>query len=392
MSLTRAPGKSSRALHLQTLTTRLQTRQAKVGVIGLGPLGLRCAIEKAKAGFQVLGIDRDAGRVESLQWGLNYCQEVADRDVAELVGQGALEAERDFSRVSALDVVVLAVPAMQATAEPGAAWDLVAVAADLAAHLRPGQLICVETPTPPGTTDDVLRPLLEAHGLRVERDFFLAHTGTALGGVGPASSAAAGSFHAGSAVARLAVGSSQAAELAGGFAQAVQQINQALADELAMLCDRLAIDVWELIDTGCAMPAGLGPYRPASREGSAPLALLNDSRLLAMAAEVSGRMPAFVRARALHVLNRLGLAASQASILVVGPDDGLEKLLSADGAAVRGGVPRDAYTLAAHDLVILTATGPDLDLAWVVSHARHVLDACHATRGVAADRNRITRL
>ncbi len=162
--------------HLQDLKQKIVSRQAVVGVVGLGYVGLPFAVEKAKVGFRVVGVDQNPKRVEKINRGENYIPDVRNEDLRELVSRGLIQADTDFRRVPEMDVIVIAVPTpLTQNLTPDLQY-VVRVTEAIARHLRPGQLISLESTTYPGTTEEVMLPILEASGLKVEEDFFLVHS------------------------------------------------------------------------------------------------------------------------------------------------------------------------------------------------------------------------
>ena len=187
----------------ETLVQKINDHTAVVGVVGLGYVGLPLAVEKAKVGFQVIGVEQNPQRAAKINAGQNYIADVADADLAAVVADGRLSAATDFSRVAEMDVIVVCVPTPLTKNLTPDLRHIENVTGEIAQHLRPGQLVSLESTTYPGTTDEVMLPILEGGGLKVEEDFFLAHspervdpgnqryttknTSTIVGGVGPRS-------------------------------------------------------------------------------------------------------------------------------------------------------------------------------------------------------------
>jgi nucleotide sugar dehydrogenase len=435
--------------HKAKLLRKIRERTAVVGVVGLGYVGLPFAVEKAKVGFRVLGVEQNPVRADKVNHGENYIGDVRDEELRDLVARGLLHAETDFARVPEMDVVVICVPTpLTKNLTPDLQY-VERVTREIAAGLRPGQLVSLESTTYPGTTEELMLPILESSGLRVEQDFYLVHspervdpgnkryttqnTCKVVGGVGPESLEIGMAFYSQTVQQVVAVSSAKVAELVKVFENTFRAVNIALVNELALLCDRMGLNVWEVLEAAFTKPFGIMPFWPGPGVGGHCIPVdphylewkakeLNFStHFIALAGEVNRRMPEFVREKAHRVLNRLGVAPSRAKILVLGVaykrdiDDYREspaldviRLLQADGAEVtyhdpyvpsfRDGAlamqsqPLTADLVGAQDLVVIATDHTSIDYAWLVAHAKHVLDTRNATRNVREHRERITLL
>ena len=434
---------------VQQLLTRIQTHAATVGVVGMGYVGLPFAVEKAKVGFNVVGIEQNADRADRINRGENYIPDVKDDEMRELVQKGKLRAVTDFTSVKNMDVVVIAVPTpLTRNLNPDLQF-VENVTRELAKSLRPGQLISLESTTYPGTTEEVMLPILETSGLKVERDFFLAHspervdpgnaryttknTTKVVGGVGPNSQTLSVAFYSQTIERVVPVSSANAAEMVKVFENTFRAVNIALVNELALLCDKMQLNVWEVLDAAFTKPFGIMPFYPGPGVGGHCIPLdphylewkareFNfNTRFIALAGEINRRMPEFVREKTHRVLNQLGIAPSKSKILVLGvsykrdlgdyresPAVEVIKHLQDDGADVcyhdpyvpgfsEHGVtlenaPLTEELLRECDLVVVTADHTCVDYAWVVERANHVLDTRNATRRVVNNREKITLL
>lgn len=431
------------------LLARIRAREAHVGVVGLGYVGLPFAVEKAKVGFPVTGIEQNPLRAAAINRGENYIPDVRDEELAQLVREGRLRAVTTFDVVPDLDVIVICVPTpLTKNLTPDLQY-VENVTREVARRLRPGQLVTLESTTYPGTTDEVMRPILEASGLRVGVDFFLAHspervdpgnkryttknTNKVVGASDPASREVAIAFYEQTILHVVPVSSAAAAELVKVFENTFRAVNIALVNELAMLCDRMGLNVWEVLDAAFTKPFGILPFYPGPGVGGHCIPIdphylewkakeLNfNTHFIALAGEINRKMPEFVREKALRVLNRLGVVPSKARILVLGvaykrdlsdyresPALQVIRLLRADNADV---VYHDPYVPAVHepdlemrsqpltdeivstvDLVLITTDHSNIDYHWVVERARHVFDTRNATRHVNQHRDKITLL
>ena len=261
-----------------TLLQRISARQARIGVIGLGYVGLPLAVEFARAGFDVIGFDVDASKVAEINGGHSYIPDVPQDDLAEQVRSGRLRATTDMSRLGEMDVADICVPTpLRKTKDPDL-WYVVQALEGVAATLRPGQLVILESTTYPGTTDEVAQPILEARGLKVERDFFLAFSPERVdpgnrtyvtrnipkivGGHGPASGAVASALYSQVVDTVVPVSSTRVAEMVKLLENTFRAVNIGLVNEIAQMCHKLDIDVWEVIEAAKTKPFGFMPFYP----------------------------------------------------------------------------------------------------------------------------------
>jgi nucleotide sugar dehydrogenase len=430
------------------LLKKVHDRTARVGIVGLGYVGLPFAVEKAKVGFRVTGFEQNLHRADTVNRGESYIPDVPSAELAPLVSSGLLDAVCDFDRVPEMDVIVIAVPTpLTKNLIPDLQF-VEAVTRQLAARLRPGQLISLESTTYPGTTDEVMLPILEVSGHRVERDFFLAHspervdpgnkryttknTTKVVGGVGPRSQEVAVAFYSQTIERVVPVTSASAAEMVKVFENTFRAVNIALVNEMALLCDRMGLSVWEVLEAAFTKPFGIMPFWPGPGVGGHCIPLdphylewkareFNfNTHFIALAGEINRKMPEFVRDKAARVLSRCGVALSRARVLLLGvsykrdlgdyresPALEVIKLLQRDGAEVSyhdpyvpafeehgialEGVPLTEEVVADHDLVIVASDHTSVDYAMVARRARHVLDTRNAMRHVA-ERGNITVL
>jgi UDP-N-acetyl-D-glucosamine dehydrogenase len=329
------------------LLERIQVRTAVVGVIGLGYVGLPFAVEKAKVGFQVIGIEQNPLRAVKVNTAINYIGDVKDDELEQVVEGGYLTASTGFECVAKMDVVVICVPTpLTKNLTPDLSY-VESVTREIAGYLRPGQLITLESTTYPGTTDEVMRPTLERiSGLEQGKDFFLAHspervdpgnkryttknTNKVVGASDPASLEVAASFYRQTIEHVVPVTSAKAAELVKVFENTFRAVNIALVNELAVLCDRMDLNIWEVLDAANTKPFGIMPFYPGPGVGGHCIPIdphylewkakeLNfNTRFIGLAGEINRRMPEFVRTKAWRVLNKVGVAPSRAKVLVVG--------------------------------------------------------------------------
>jgi len=328
------------------LREKLTTRQARVGVVGLGYVGLPLAVEFARAGLTTTGIDLDHNKVAAICRGESYIQDVANADVAKLVTAGGLRATADTAVVAELDTVNICVPTpLRKTKDPDLSY-VVAAVEMIAEHLRPGHLVVLESTTYPGTTDEVVRPILERRGLVAGRDFFLAFSpervdpGNAtwntrnvpkvVGGVSPESTALAKLLYAGSVDTIVEVSSPKVAEMVKLLENTFRAVNIGLVNELALMCDRLGISVWEVVDAAATKPFGFMPFYPGPGLGGHCIPIdpfyLSwkvkevgfEARFIELAGHVNGAMPHHVVVKISDALNTHAKSVRDASVFVLG--------------------------------------------------------------------------
>jgi UDP-N-acetyl-D-glucosamine dehydrogenase len=309
----------------------VRTRQAKVGVIGLGYVGLPLAVEFARGGFPVTGFDVDESKNSAINSGRSYIPDVADGDVRAALDAGRLTATADMSALAAMDVIDIAVPTpLRKTKDPDLSYVVKAVEA-VAATLRPGQLVILESTTYPGTTEEVVQPMLEERGLKAERDFFLAFSPErvdpgntqfttrsipkVVGGIGPRSTELASALYQAVVSTVVPVGSTRVAEMVKLLENTFRAVNIGLVNEIALLSRKMDIDVWQVIDAAKTKPFGFMPFYPGPGLGGhcIPIdpfylswkARQNgfECRFIELAGHVNSAMPEYVVQRVADALN-----------------------------------------------------------------------------------------
>jgi len=441
---------------LLSLQEKIADRTARIGVIGLGYVGLPLAVELARLGYHVTGIDVDAGKVACLGRGESYIQDVASTDVATLTAAGRLQATGDYDAITALDIVFICVPT-PATAEKAPDVSFIRTAAQgIAPRLQRGQLVVLQSTTYPGTTEELVLPILEQAGLRAGVDFHLAfspervdpgnrrftvrNTPKVVGGVTPACAAAAQQLLQQLTPQVQVVSSPRAAEMTKLLENIFRSVNIALVNELALLCERMDIDIWEVIAAAASKPFGFMPFTPGPGVGGHcipidPYYLSWKAReydfytkFIELAAEVNQSMPYHVVQLVGEALNEQGKILHGASVLVLGvafkrnvddarnsPAQRVIELLLERGAQVAyndpyvprfsvghnalyrpaatfASVPLDDARLAASDCVLIVAGHSAYDYARIVAQAPLVVDTVNATQGLVAAPGKVVRL
>jgi len=314
-----------------TLLDRLRARQARVGVIGLGYVGLPLAVEFARAGFSVTGFDVDAHKTALINAGKSYIPDIPDSDVASAITAGTLRATTDMHALGEMDAIDICVPTpLRKTKDPDLSYVVLAVEA-VAATIRPGQLVILESTTYPGTTEEVVRPMLEEKGLEADADFFLAFSPERVdpgnqryttknipkivGGVGPASTEAAALLYGASVETVVRVSSTRVAEMVKLLENTFRAVNIGLVNEIALMCHKMDIGVWEVIDAAKTKPFGFMPFYPGPGLGGhcIPIdpfylswkARQNgfECRFIELAGHINASMPHYVVERVADALN-----------------------------------------------------------------------------------------
>jgi UDP-N-acetyl-D-glucosamine dehydrogenase len=435
-------------------------RTAVIGVVGLGYVGLPLATAFAGAGFRVHGVDLDERKVDRLRRGESYIMDVEADSVATAVEAGRLRADTSFAVLAKADVIFVCVPTPFDRAKTPDLSYITAAATGIATVIRKGQLVILESTTYPGTTDEVLIPILERSGLKAgadfqvafsperidpgNREYRIANTPKVVGGIDEESTARAalvleqvittGKVHR--------VSTPKVAELTKLLENTFRAVNIALVNELAVLCDRMGIDVWEVIEAAKTKPYGFMPFYPGPGVGGHcipvdPYYLAWKAReydfstkFIEVAAETNQDMPFFVVDKLRRSLRPRAVPLAGAEILAIGAafkkdiDDArnssairVMEILHHEGARVtfhdphvagiriRGdlygregdgialrSVRLDERTLRAADCVLILVAHAAVDMPAVVRHARFVFDAVNATRGLAADPAKLVRL
>jgi UDP-N-acetyl-D-glucosamine dehydrogenase len=333
------------SIHAELLR-RIHAKEARVGIIGLGYVGLPLAVEFARQGFSVTGFDIDETKARRINAGTSYIPDVATEDLGTVVERRMLRATSDMSELAGMDVIDIAVPTpLRKTKDPDLSYVVQAVEA-CAAALRRGQLVILESTTYPGTTDEVLLPMLEAGGLKAEIDFFLAFSPERVdpgnrdyttrtipkivGGIGPASTEAAAALY-GAAVERVVpVSSTRVAEMVKLLENTFRAVNIGLVNEIALMSHKLDIDVWEVIDAAKTKPFGFMPFYPGPGLGGhcIPIdpyylswkARQNgfECRFIDLAGQINSAMPQFVVDRVADALNTVRKSINGSRIHLVG--------------------------------------------------------------------------
>jgi UDP-N-acetyl-D-glucosamine dehydrogenase len=330
----------------ETLREKLRSRRARTGVVGLGYVGLPLAVELAKAGFHATGIDLDGRKIQAIREGQSYIPDVSTADVKALTSAGKLDATTDFAVVRELDTINICVPTpLRKTKDPDMSY-IVSAVEGIAKHLHPGMLIVLESTTYPGTTDEVVQPMLEATGLKAGTDFFLAfspervdpgnptfqthNVPKVVGGFTPTCAELAKDLYGSAIETIVPVSSTRVAEMVKLLENTFRAVNIGLVNELALMCDRMNIDVWEVVDAAKTKPFGFMAFYPGPGLGGHCIPIdpfyLSwkakqtgfDPRFIELAGHINGGMPHYVVDKVSEALNTRRKAINGSSILILG--------------------------------------------------------------------------
>jgi len=426
------------------ISAKFDSKDILAGVIGLGYVGLPLAVELARSGYRVLGFDISPEVVAGISAGRSHVEDVPGGLLAGFVREGLISATTDFGRLGECDLISICVPTpLNKTKDPDLSY-VAAASESVRATLRPGQVIILESTTYPGTTREVMLPILEETGLKVGSDFFLCfspervdpgnpvwqtrNTPKVIGGITPRCRELAMKVYGRVFDTMVPVESPEAAELVKVYENTFRMINIALANELAQVCEKLGLDVWGIVDAAATKPFGFMKFTPGPGLGGhcIPLdphylswklrTLQFKTRMIELASEINAEMPAFVVRKAIDALNDQRKAMRGSRVLVLGaaykknigdlresPALDVIKLLQEKGAIVsyhdelcpvirddghtpiKGlpmqSVPLSEETLRSLDLVIIVTDHKDVDYARVVKLAPLILD----TRGVVRE-------
>jgi len=434
----------------QILLTSLNDRSAKVAVLGLGYVGLPLAVVFAEAGFNVIGIDPDGRKVKTVCRGESHIQDVPGEQVARLVASGKLDATTDFSVLRGADAVSICVPTpLRKTGDPDLSFILSATD-ELAKYVHAGMVVVLESTTYPGTTREILLPkLAEEKGLAVGEDFFLAfspervdpgredwttlNTPKVIGGITQDCSDVAAAWYAQALQTVVPVSSAEVAEMAKLLENTFRMINIGLVNEMAIMCDRLGVDVWEVIEAAATKPFGFMKFTPGPGLGGHcipidPLylswklrGLQYTARFIELASEINTGMPRYVVGKVQDALNEQGKPIKGSQVLVLGaaykPDiDDLREspaldvigLLDQKGAQISyhdpyvphlqhdgwslDSVPDLMQAVRTADCVVIVTNHSSYDYGAIMEAASLIVDTRNALGAAGRDNPRVSRL
>lgn len=434
---------------LLDLKDRIIARDIRLAVIGLGYVGLPLAIEFARAGFPVTGIDVSLHKIDLLRSGTSDVGDVPNRDLVGFMRQGRLAVTTDYAALSETDVVIICVPTpLSKTKDPDMSFIISAVDS-ISEYLHPGQLIILESTTYPGTTDELIQPKLEANGLKAGIDFSLAFSPERIdpgnkqytvrtipkivGGITSTCRDITTTLYQQIVDRVIPVSTTRTAEMAKLLENTFRSVNIGLVNEIALICDKLGIDVWETIEAAATKPFGFIPFYPGPGLGghcipidphylSWKLKMLDYSaRFITLASEVNSNMPYYVVSKITDTLNQAEKSVKGSKVLILGVaykadindlrespaldileildlkgaivayHDPYIPLVSLDGKKLRP-IDLTAESLRQFDCVAIVTAHSGYDYQFIVDHSRAVVDTRNATKGITSGREKIVKL
>ncbi len=426
----------------EQLQEKIETRMARIGVVGLGYVGLPLALEFSKAGFSVTGIDVQEEKVARLNWGDSYIQDVSSAILAPLVNDNQFRATTDFSVIGDLDAICIAVPTpLRKTKDPDMSY-IVSACQAISKYLSAGKLVVLESTTYPGTTSELVLPMLARPDLKVGEDFFLCFSPERIdpgnfeyqtrnipkvvGGVTPACTKMGSLFYSQALERVVPVSSTGVAEMVKLLENTFRMINIGLVNELAMMCDRMGINIWEVIDAAATKPFGFMPFYPGPGLGGHCIPVdpfyLSwrtkqagiEARFIELAGYVNGQMPHFIVDKVQNALNEASKPLKGSHVHVLGAaykrdiDDVRESpaldiilLLERRGARITYSDPYvpqisldqrvlnsgDPVTLAGEaDCVVVVTDHSTFDYSAILARAKLIVDARNAYKNQASDK------
>lgn len=433
---------------MTTLQQKINNQSARIAIAGVGYVGLPLAVAFARRGFEVIGIDPAREKVDLLNRARTYITDISDEDLRPIVAEKKLSATADFSVLKNCDVLSICVPTpLGKTKDPDISY-IVAVTNELKKYIHPGMLVILESTTYPGTTREVLLPALEERGYHVGKDFYLAfsperidpsnkhfgvkNTPKVIGGITPQCTEMACAFYRQVVETIVPVSSCEAAETVKLLENTFRSVNIGMVNEMAIMCNIMGLNTWEIIAAASTKPYGFMPFYPGPGLGghcipidpyylSWKLKSFNyNARFIEMAGDINSQMPRWVVTRVLDLLNQHGKCLKGARVMVLGmaykkdvgdlresPSLDIIKLLQEKGAKVcyhdpfipsfrehnleMTSLPLTAENLRQQDLVIIATDHSAVDYRQVAEQSRLVFDTRNATRSLGAMAN-VTRL
>jgi UDP-N-acetyl-D-glucosamine dehydrogenase len=426
-----------------SLIDSIKNKEAKLCVIGLGYVGLPLLVEYARAGFQTIGIDVNDDKVKNVNDAKSYIGDVLEEDLKSAVGSGRLSATTDFSVLAEVDTVNICVPTpLRKTRDPDISY-IVSAVEHIQKYLHKGQLVVLESTTYPGTTEEVILPMLEKSGLKVGSDFFLAFSPErvdpgndsyntknipkVVGGVTERCTEVATTLYGATLTRTVAVGSAKSAETVKLLENTFRSVNIGLVNEIALMCNKMGIDVWEVIEAAATKPFGFMPFYPGPGLGGhcipidpfylswkAKLAGF-EARFIELAGQINGSMPEYVVTKIADALNDQKKSVNGARVLVLGVaykadiDDIRESpaldviriliqkganvvyhdpFASDDSGELAGvdSIPLTAETLAQCDCAAVITGHSNVDYELVLENVPVVVDTRNVFKGVRSDK------
>ena len=442
---------STEHVHFEQLKEKIKNKTAAVSILGLGYVGLPLVLENCKAGFRVAGIDMNDEKVRMLNEGMSYIKDISNEWIHRVVKNGTFTATNKFEQLSSSDIIVICVPTpLTAMREPDLSYIKSAIN-EVSAHLHRGQLIVLESTTYPGTTDEVILPALQQTGLVVGKDFYLAYspervdpgnkifstgnTPRIVGGVTENCCKLAALFYEQTVCKVVPVSSPAAAEMTKLFENAYRAVNIGFVNELMLLCDKMKLDIWEIIDAAGTKPFGIDIFYPGPGFGGHcipidPFYLAYRARkygnlvhFIELAGQMNVQASEYVMNKVQRVLNSFNTCLNGSEILAVGVaykkdvedvrespalriiagliqenanvsyhDPHVPEIKLPECNDVLHSIPLTAEEIAGADCVVILTDHSSVDYELIVKHARAVVDTRNATRFIKHGREKIYKI
>jgi len=427
------------------LKAKIENKKAFIGIIGQGYVGLPLAVEFAKAGFSVTGFDTDEKRVSSINKGISYILDVPSDDIKGLVSSGRLKASADTQLLNKMDAIIICVPTpLRKTKEPDISY-ILAASEEIAKNIRAGQLIILESTTYPGTTEEIILSKLNGDSLKVGKDFFLAFSPERVdpgnpkyktkditkivGGVTPECTELARLLYSQAIKEVIPVSSTRSAEMVKLLENTFRSVNIAMVNELALMCSKMGLDVWEIINAAKTKPFGFMPFYPGPGVGGHcigidPLYLSwkarthgFEARFIALADEINSYMPYYVVDKIIAILNEHKQSLKGSKILIIGVTykkdindirespaleiinsliekeaivqchDPLVSSFEMDGGKNITTVKLSKENISSSDLVVIITDHTNIDYRLIVDNAKLIFDTRNALREFNGSKN-----
>jgi UDP-N-acetyl-D-glucosamine dehydrogenase len=436
-------------MYKKRLIDRIINKKVKVGIIGLGYVGLPLAVLFAKRGFSVFGMDIDKDRIKRAKKGKSYILDVEENELKKVILQKRLKVTDDFSTIKKLDAVIICVPTpLKEKKEPDVSYIISAVE-NIKKFMKEGQIVVLESTTYPGTTEEIILPLLESAGFKEGKDFYLAfsperidpanvkfkteNTPKVIGGISLASTKMAKLLYAQVINRIVAVSSSKVAETAKLLENTFRIVNIALVNEIMLMCDKLGIDVWEVIDVAKTKPYGYMPFYPGPGVGGHcipvdPIYLSwkargygFEARFIELASHINSQMPHYVLDRITRALNQYKKPLKGSKVLIVGvaykkdvkdlresPALEIISLLQNEGAIVSyydsylpylkiGNIDLKSLKFMRRsfrdkDCVVIVTDHSNVDYSFILEHSALIVDTRNVFKNVKGRKDKVVKL
>lgn len=436
-------------MSIKELRNKIEKRKAKVGIIGLGYVGLPLACVFAKGGFEVYGFDIDKDRIRRARQGQSYILDVPSEELKDVIRNKKLHVTDDFSAIKKLDAIIICVPTpLKEKKEPDVSYIISAVE-NIKRFMKKGQIVVLESTTYPGTTEEIILPMLTSKGFKEGKDFYLAfspervdpsnprykteNTPKVIGGISPQSTKITKALYAQVISKVVCASSAKVAEMAKLLENTFRIVNIGLVNEIMLMCDKLGIDVWEVIDVAKTKPYGFMPFYPGPGVGGHcipidPIYLSwkardygFEARFIELASYINSQMPHYVVERITRALNKYKKPIKGSKVLIVGvaykkdvkdlresPAIEIINLLQSEKASVSyydpylpylkidsidlKGIKFKSSNFRAQDCVVIVTDHSQVDYEFILKHSPLIVDTRHVYKHIKGKRDKVVKL